>query len=322
MALRALLTIWVAASELTSPGTQSFVNTAREALGDRVELRVETIREGDAERPATPAGSGVVELHWDPGTPGGAHLHVYLPTSHRWIDRSVTFDPNDPPAERGRTLGFVVASIFTDSASAPRPAPEPALAPVPVLVPVPVPVPVDRERPSPASRDERSGRAGAAAAFVAVGPGDATGFGARLVLDIGLLEALRIGIAGEGRFGTLPAAQASSRFLAVGGQVTWAAWRPGAYSWLGPSLAVYAAEIRVTRLAEAGADATPSQSHWVPAFEPALSGGLWIGGASAAFAEVGAEILGGRTMVVVQGEPRARFGLVAPAARLGLRTEF
>jgi hypothetical protein len=300
--VKSLLVIWVSAAELSSPGTDALVHTARDALGPSVEVRVAAAAEGARPGPSTPS-TGVVELSWD--TPSGARLHCYVPASRRWIDRAVTFGTDDPPVERGRTLGFLVASIFVEE---PRRERE-KLRPPPATPPSPAPA-----RPHPT-------RAGAAAAMTVVGPGDGTSFGGRLVLDYRVLASLRIGIAGEARFGTLTTAQATSRLLGVGGQVTWEAWQPEPHSYVGPSLAAYAAELRITHLSPDGPVAV-SKSHWFPALQPVLGGGLGIGAASAAYAEVGAEIVGGRTTIVVEGRQRARTGTVTPTARIGLRTEF
>jgi hypothetical protein len=306
LAAKSLIVIWVSAAELSSPGTDALVHTAREALGPSMEVRVVAAAEGERPGPSTP-NSGVVELSWD--TASGAHLHCYVPSSHRWIDRSVTFGSDDPPFERGRTLGFLVASIFVEEPrrerEKTRPPPARPLAP-PVVSP---------KAPRPATR------AGAAAAMTVVGPGDGTSFGGRIVLDYRVLSGVRVGLAGEARFGTLTSAQATSRVLGVGGQVTWEAWRPEPHSYLGPSLAAYATELRITHLSPEGPVAV-SKSHWFPAVQPVLGGGLAIGAASAAFAEMGAEIVAGRTTVMVEGERRARTNTVTPTARIGLRTEF
>lgn len=303
MAAKALLVIWVSAAELSSPGTAALVHTARDALGPAMEVRVVAAAEGARPGPTTPS-NGVVELSWD--TASGARLHCYVPASRRWIDRAVTFGADDPPVERGRTLGFLVASIFVEEPRREREK----------LRPTPPPAPPRSPSAPPAST-----RAGAAAAMTVVGPGAGTSFGGRLVLDYRLLSSLRVGIAGEARFGTLTAAQATSRVLGVGAQVTWEAWRPAPHSYLGPSVAAYATELRITHLSPEGPVAV-SKSHWFPAIQPVLGGGVGIGAASAAYAEVGAEIVAGRTTVEVEGEERARTGYVTPTARIGLRTEF
>jgi hypothetical protein len=154
-----------------------------------------------------------------------------------------------------------------------------------------------------------------------VGPGDGTSFGGRVVFDYRVAVSVRVGVAGEARFGTLTSAQATSRLLGVGAQVTWEAWRPEPHSYVGPGLAAYAAELRITHLSPEGPVAV-SKSHWFPALQPVLGGGVGIGAASAAYAELGAEIVAGRTTVEVDGERRARTGYVTPTARIGLRTEF
>jgi hypothetical protein len=300
LAATALLVIWVSAAELSSPGTDALVHTARDALGPTMEVRVAAAAEGARPGPGTPT-TGVVELSWE--SESGAHLHCYVPASRRWIDRSVTFDSDDPPVERGRTLGFLVASIFVEEPRRER------------VVPAP------RQLPPPVAPKAPSTRAGAAAAMTVVGPGDGTSFGGRVVFDYRVLSSLRVGIAGEARFGTLPSAQATSRLLAVGGQVTWEAWQPEPHSYLGPVLAAYAAELRITHLSPEGPIAV-SKSHWFPAVQTVLGGGLAIGAASAAYAEIGAEIVAGRTTIEVEGERRARTGYATPTARIGLRTEF
>jgi hypothetical protein len=299
----ALLVIWVSAAELSSPGTSALVHTARDALGPSVEVRVVAAAEGARPGPSTPS-TGVVELSWE--SPSGARLHCYVPSSRRWIDRAVTFGSDDPPVERGRTLGFLVASIFVDEPRRDRAVPQPQPAPVPPPRPA-----------SPAS----SARAGAAAAMTAVGPGDGTSFGGRVVFDYRVVPSVRVGLAGEARFGTLTSAQATSRLLGMGPQVTWEAWRPEPHSYVGPSVAFYAVELRITHLSPYGPVAT-SKSHWFPAIQPVLGGAIGIGASSAAYAEVGAEVVAGRTTIEVQGERRARTGYVSPTARIGLRTEF
>lgn len=310
MAAKTLLVIWVSAAELSSPGTNALVHTARDALGPSVEVRVAAAAEGARPGPSTPS-TGVVEVSWD--SPSGARLQCYVPTSRRWIERSVTFGVDDPPVERGRTLGFLVASIFVEEPRRERPVPPPEPKP-------------ERSKPPPASptpspSSPSSPRAGAAAAMTAVGPGDGTSFGGRIVLDYRVVPSVRVGLAGEARFGTLTSAQATSRLLGVGAQATWEAWRPEPHSYVGFALAVHAVELRITHLSPDGPVAS-SKSHWFPAVQPVVGGGLGIGAASSAYAELGAEIVAGRTKVEVAGVERARTSYVTPTARIGLRTEF
>jgi hypothetical protein len=253
---------------------------------------------------AVPAGAGVVELTWE--DPSGARLRCYLPSAGRWIDRSVRFSADDPPAERGRTLGFVVASIFVEAPPRKKQPPPPAADDG-----------VKRDVPAPLEPV----RMGASAAVVAAGPGDGTSFGAQVVLDYRLLPSFRVGLAGEGRFGTLPPAQASLRVLSGGVTITWEAFRPSSHDWLGVTLGVSGAELRVTYLAS-GRPAPESLSRLVLLAQPMLSGGVGIGGSASGFFAAGVELHGGRTVVEVGREERAVIGLVLPAGRIGLRTDF
>jgi len=250
-----------------------------------------------------PPGSGAVELTWQPGT-SEAHLRCYVPSTKRWIERSVRFDADDPEAERGRTLGFVVASIFVEA---------------PAKADPPKPKPKPKREVSPPPEPEHP-RVGAAAAVSAVGPGDGTSFGVNIVFDYRVLPKLRLGITGEGRFGTMPSVQATLRYLGGGATVTWEMFRPKRNTWLGATVGVSGAELRLTHL-ESDDPEPDALSHVVLVVHPMVSGGLSLGGAAAAFVEAGVEVLSGRTTVVV-GEDQAEIGRFTPAARLGLRTDF
>ncbi len=139
----------------------------------------------------------VVELQWLPDRTR-AHLHVHFAERAGWLERDLVFSPDEPLTERGRTLGFEIATMVPDAApqtSTPHEAPSPS------------------ERPAPA-RPTFAGAQGPSLTFdvhavEAIG-GDATGFGGGAgVRWIGARGAfLRVG--GETRFGRIGALDGTS----------------------------------------------------------------------------------------------------------------
>jgi hypothetical protein len=82
--------------------------------------------------------SMVVTVTWS-SDQSRAHVHVHFADRSGWLERDVSFSPLDPPTERGRTLGFEIATMVPDLP--PSQTPPPLAAPVakpeePPLMPV------------------------------------------------------------------------------------------------------------------------------------------------------------------------------------------
>ncbi len=116
------LVILLAAGEAASPTASAMAQGARDAFAGTVAEVRETPgvpTDADAiaaESPSRP--DAVAELIWRDPDHRSATLRVHLRQSHRWIERSFAFAASDPAAERGRTLGFAVASILPGSGGA------------------------------------------------------------------------------------------------------------------------------------------------------------------------------------------------------------
>ena len=126
-----VLIIATLAMEAAAPATSAAADAVRSSLGPNVEIRVEADTTL-AESPEPPTLEGFVMLRWDSSEHRRARLLCYLPEERRWVDREVAFRPEDPELERGRALGFVIASIYVDvhpqpdqKSNAPKPALEP-----------------------------------------------------------------------------------------------------------------------------------------------------------------------------------------------------
>jgi hypothetical protein len=196
MADAATLIVLVAAAEATDPTTHAMARATKDALGPaaRVVVRETPGDPGDAEAIAAERAENadaVVELSWIASREGRhrqASVRMHLRNSGRWVDRWITFRPTDADAERGRTLGFAIASILPEAATpgspsspspastvgtttptppapdgaapetapapTPPPPPPPSAPPPPTASPAPPPPPSSSTSPAPPVRPE------------------------------------------------------------------------------------------------------------------------------------------------------------------------
>ena len=124
MADAATLVVLVAAGAARDPTTVAMTAAARDALGGAaVEVRETRVLPNDEAALAAEANvhaEAVVEVGWADGRHRQATLRLHIATAGgRWIERVVRFKPSDAYAERGRTLGFAVASMLPEAGGAP-----------------------------------------------------------------------------------------------------------------------------------------------------------------------------------------------------------
>src|SRR5258707_8240349 len=139
----------------------------------------------------------VVELKWSTDRTR-AHLHVHFVERPGWLERDLVFAPEEPLTERGRTLGFEIATMVPDVA--PRVAPQPD--------PSPRRDEPTQEIPGPGHRD----RARFALDVTGVGAigGDATGLGFGVAGRFVSLGGAFVRWGGEARFGRVAAIDGAS----------------------------------------------------------------------------------------------------------------
>jgi hypothetical protein len=95
------------------PTTRATLNAAREATGQSVPIRVEERSDPDAEPPLDP-GAAEVAIAWNANsTSATIRLRGAGPNRRHRVD----FSPADEPEERGRTLGYVLASMLPQGQS-------------------------------------------------------------------------------------------------------------------------------------------------------------------------------------------------------------
>ena len=130
------LILLVVPGEAPDAAVQAMTASARTVLGTSAEVR---LMEGGAESDgATQAallrahGSAAAQIRWNAGR---VHIHLYTAKDRRWTERDIGFSDGDAPSERGRTVGFAVASMMPDFVPTPAPLPPDHPRPVPVLPP-------------------------------------------------------------------------------------------------------------------------------------------------------------------------------------------
>ena len=192
----------VARGDMQEPPMNALTRAAERALGEdsRIVLHEQAAPSPDDEvigLAEQMRATVVVELQWSADRTR-AHLHVHFAERAGWLERDLVFSPDEPLAERGRTLGFEIATMVPDTVphgSAPRDASP------------------SGDRPAPTPPPSRRGREPSLAVDVhaveAIG-GDATGFGGGAAVRwIGATGAfLRVGA--SARFGRIAAVDGTS----------------------------------------------------------------------------------------------------------------
>src|SRR5262249_49593528 len=104
------------------PTVGAMTKAAREALGEGANVMVRDLPRGMSDDDAVALGrtlraDAVVEIVWTDGTHQRVRVHLHSEKRARWLDREIGFDEKDADAERGRTIGFTVASMIPERAS-------------------------------------------------------------------------------------------------------------------------------------------------------------------------------------------------------------
>jgi hypothetical protein len=353
------LIVLVIAQQANDPSTLALERAARRALGREAVLRIEQLASDpqDDESEARAANAdGVVELSWS-ADHTKARVHCYLRRDARWVDREISFGTGTAGAEReaverGRLLGFAIATMFAEEQAEVSAAPAPAeqeLAPKPTPKPTPQAKP---KAPKPSAPSEprtdradssapdgtdgtddtdagaatsRSSRAPAMSVeFAGIASSGIEGTAAALGATAGMRRAFVGPLWGRlfisGRSGNIPRAQTSTRTAMFGGGLA-LAFVPTQRFELGLRLDAFASYFDATHLSED--DTTPDRrSRWVAGADTLLEGGVHLGGGTGLFLGAGLEAVLGRTEVYTHG---TRVAVVPPfraVAEFGLRTRF
>jgi hypothetical protein len=188
----AVLAILVATGEAHAAPTTAMAVAASEVIGDPSSVRVVeagSLADADALRTEHELGvRAVVALAWSDAEHLHARLRLHAARTDRWIDRALDFAEGDTPAERGRALGFSMASMLPEG--------DPTL-----------PLAATRAAPPPAPPPAPSGANAVEASFLAAAGvgGPAGGLGGRLAYERFVARAASVGGSIAGRSGRISA---------------------------------------------------------------------------------------------------------------------
>ena len=329
--------------DASGPVATSMARAVREAVGGDAQVIIRETAKAPSDDDAIALGrelhaNAVIELLWKDLEHRRATLHFHAePGPARWTDREVGFDATDADAERGRMIGFALASMLPERANAAPSAAPAAAAPVPApttpATPSAAPASSRRDSEESAGDGERHGARSEAppespgevlrwvgsvdlAASGSLG-GDATGLGAVLAGRWDFAPALSARLAGAVRGGEVGAADASSTIWSGAAGLVWRALPATTTRSLG--LAVRADALAIEyRLSRASSHATL----WLPGADLAVEASWMLARPVALFAAVGAEAAFGATDVFLFSNRVTTIPPVRGLGEAGIRAHF
>jgi hypothetical protein len=258
----------------------------------------------------------VVELH---SAGNSVHVRALVVAENRFADRDLGFGERDRPEERGRTLGFAVASMMPVVMAAPPP-----VSPPPSTNPPPSPPPVGPDHPNapPVAPRRWIGALDASGTMALALGGAGTSFGAMVAATLQPRAPWGIRLGVSPRFGELGEAQATTVTVVTSAGVSLQLGAPRPWTLgFGARLGVLAGFVRVTHYS--ADDPEPDhQSRWLPGFDAAIEGILRLAPALALVLGGGIEGFFGSTDVYVRGQPVVTMSPLRVLGELGMRARF
>jgi hypothetical protein len=324
-----IVVVLVAVGDAHDPSVVSMTTSAEEALGPDAIVVVR-------ETPSTPSdgdalalggalhADALVEVSWPDADRRRALLHVHpSKDAATWSDREIDFAPNDATPERGRTLGFAVASMIP-APSAPTTATTTTTSASPTVKSAATPNegatssnPMHAEAPPTSDAAARVALEILGVASAGVG-GNATAYGGEVGARFRIANDLALRIGGGVRFGTVPEATATSSTARIDAGIAWdfahAASRRFAFG--------VRVDAVVLRHALARTDRDEQGVRWIPGVDAFLEAAWSFTSGGAVVLGVGPEVAFGTTHVVVGDATVESIPPVRLLATLGLRARF
>jgi hypothetical protein len=250
-------------------------------------------------------------------------LHFVTPPGDRWTDREIRFDAADAPTERGRTVGFALASMVSDEARAANPAPAPAPAPAQPGPSVAAPVVSGSDHPAGSAPPRLTRLAFDASAVGVSGIGGyAGGVGGVLGFRVSLAGPLAVRVAVGARVGEVSPAQATSRIYGGALGLAWQPFLDDERRWsAGARLGAVLLRHELVHFS----DDDPLPAHlarFMPGLDAALEGAYRLADYASLIAAGGTEIAFGETDVYLHGSRVTSITPVRLFLETGLRVAF
>jgi hypothetical protein len=304
--LPVLVVVVAAGTDASSVEVRALASTASGVLAptDRVEIVPGAAEHAEAEAiGATRRADAIVVVRWVDAAREHAVLEVQAARG-TWVARSMDFAREDAPEERGRALGFALASML------PQPQPQP------------------QERPAEPTRPQPDAPGDAApapyraifdatlSAEVGLGGEGATGLGGRLGGGVRLVSPLwaRAGLA----YRAGPMGDANATVASFDAGLAVYAFEPGRRRFaLGARL-----DVAAIRHAVALPGGTASGDRWVGAFDLLAEGSVGLARHVALALALGPELALGQVHVIVDGVQVATIPTWRLRAEIGLQFAF
>jgi len=322
-----IVVVLVAVGDAHDPSVVSMTTSAEEALGPDAIVVVRETEATPNDKDALALGDALhadalVEVTWPDADRRRALLHVHASKgAAAWSDREIDFAANDATPERGRTLGFAVASMIpmpSESSASGSPSTSPAPASSATPGPAPAPTPMGPE--SPAAGEASSTRValellGIASAGVG---GSATAYGGEVGARFRIAGDFALRLGGGMRFGTVSAATATSSTARIDAGIAWdfahAASRRFAFG--------LRLDAVLLRHALARTDRDEHGVRWIPGADAFLEAAWSFTPGGAVVLAAGPEVAFGTTQIVVGDATVESIPPVRLLATLGLRARF
>jgi hypothetical protein len=310
-----VLVLLVQSTDATDPSTSAAIDAAHRTLGADAQVRVSgytDLPSDDAVQKLSAGADAVVVVSWTEG-----HKHVRLRmlrvADGAWVDRDIGFEARDASRERGRTIGFALASMLPEAEDRPLdPAPSGVVGGGRVDKPPVIPAP-----PSP--RVFRGAATAVGLGAVGIG-GYGGGFGGSLALEWYLTPWLGLRAVANGRSSDVSPV-ASTAYLVSGGLGARARLvRKGGFE-LGARLDALVLWEQLTHL-DADDTGPRQKSHLLPAMAGALDLAWYFNEAAGLLIGAGTEVAFGQTDLYLRGQKAATLVPVRPFAELGFRVRF
>ncbi len=310
------------------PTAETLTATVRTALGEDAVVLVDTTpvdTDGDALAVGERVHSGAIaRVSWTDRSFLRARLHVHVAAGEGWADEEIGFRSRDVPAERGRTVGYALASMVQRmTREAPMTVQDDRDGDVEVES---VPIARGPEEPRvqavhlpPESPPTRAASLGLGAGGIGTGAlgGAATSGGGAAGVRWRPSSSLGLRAAVGARAGAIGSAKASTTTMFAGAGPTYrvpigSSFEVGARA----DLLVFQHAVRRTDLYET------SRARWLGAVGVMLEAGWSLAPRAGLVAAVGTEVAFGATSIRVGGGPVAEIPAARAVTELGLAFRF
>ncbi len=311
-----VLVLLVQSTDATDPSTSAAIEAAHRTLGADAVVRLSGYADAptdEAMQKVSEGADAVVTVSWSDG-----HRHVHLRmlrvVDGSWVDRDIGFDAHDASRERGRTIGFALASMLPESAD--RPSDQTGVGTVAGTPPVDA-VPVI---PPPTLPRTFRGAASATGLGAAGIGGYGGGFGGGLALEWYVTPWLGLRASASGRSGQVGPVAATATVVAGGLGARARLLRRGALE-LGGRVDMLLLWEQVSHL-DADDTAALQHSHLLPATNIALDFAWYFNEATGLLIGAGTEIAYGQTDLYLRMQKAATLVPVRGFGELGFRVRF